>query len=52
MGRRSSRREVTARMILLRELGAEPVAYGEGLLERVRALAPEGVDAAMDFDWQ
>ena len=25
----------------LRELGAEPVAYGEGLVERVRALAPE-----------
>jgi NADPH:quinone reductase-like Zn-dependent oxidoreductase len=34
---------------LLRELGAKPVAYGEGLLERVRALAPDGIDAAMDF---
>lgn len=33
----------------LRELGAEPVAYGEGLAERVRALAPEGVDAAIDL---
>ncbi|MEU6578687.1 NADP-dependent oxidoreductase [Streptomyces sp. NPDC046805] len=33
----------------LRSLGAEPVAYGEGLLERLRALAPEGVDAAVDF---
>jgi NADPH:quinone reductase len=33
---------------LLRELGAEPVTYGEGLLERVRALAPKGVDAAVD----
>ena len=32
----------------LRSLGAEPVAYGEGLVERVRALAPEGVDAALD----
>ncbi|MFF1393862.1 NADP-dependent oxidoreductase [Streptomyces sp. NPDC058287] len=32
----------------LRELGAEPVTYGEGLAERVRALAPEGVDAAFD----
>ncbi|MFI6643325.1 NADP-dependent oxidoreductase [Streptomyces sp. NPDC050504] len=32
----------------LRELGAEPVAYGEGLAERVRALAPGGVDAALD----
>ena len=34
---------------LLRELGAEPVAYGDGLLDRVRALAPEGVDAALDL---
>ncbi|WP_018546651.1 NADP-dependent oxidoreductase [Streptomyces sp. LaPpAH-108] len=33
----------------LRSLGAEPVTYGEGLVERVRALAPEGVDAALDF---
>jgi NADPH:quinone reductase-like Zn-dependent oxidoreductase len=32
----------------LRSLGAEPVAYGEGLLDRVRALAPGGVDAALD----
>ena len=32
----------------LRSLGAEPVAYGEGLAERVRALAPDGVDAALD----
>lgn len=30
----------------LRSLGAEPVSYGEGLVERVRALAPGGVDAA------
>lgn len=34
---------------LLRELGAEPVAYGDGLLERVKALVPEGVDAALDL---
>ena len=33
---------------LLREFGAEPVAYGAGLEERVRALAPGGVDAAVD----
>ncbi|MEU7282907.1 NADP-dependent oxidoreductase [Streptomyces sp. NPDC045431] len=33
----------------LRSLGAEPVAYGEGLADRVRELAPEGVDAALDF---
>ncbi|EFL20080.1 NADP-dependent oxidoreductase [Streptomyces sp. C] len=32
----------------LRELGAVPVTYGEGLADRVRALAPEGVDAALD----
>ena len=29
-------------------LGAEPVAYGEGMIERVRALAPDGVDVALD----
>jgi len=34
---------------LLRELGAEPIGYGEGLLDRVRALAPDGVDAALDL---
>ncbi|MEU6928832.1 NADP-dependent oxidoreductase [Streptomyces sp. NPDC046385] len=33
----------------LRELGAEPVAYGPGLADRVRELAPGGVDAALDF---
>ncbi len=32
----------------LQSLGAEPVAYGEGLSERVRALAPEGIDLALD----
>ncbi|RPE81911.1 NADP-dependent oxidoreductase [Vulcaniibacterium tengchongense] len=32
----------------LRSLGAEPVLYGPGLDERVRALAPKGVDAALD----
>ncbi len=33
----------------LRGLGAEPVAYGEGVVERVRALAPDGVDAVADL---
>lgn len=33
----------------LRDLGAEPVTYGEGLVGRVRALAPDGVDAVADF---
>jgi NADPH2:quinone reductase len=34
---------------LLRELGAEPVTYGDGLADRVRALAPGGVDVALDM---
>jgi NADPH:quinone reductase-like Zn-dependent oxidoreductase len=33
----------------LRSLGAEPVRYGEGLAERVRELAPNGVDAVLDL---
>ena len=33
----------------LRDLGAEPVAYGDGLADRVRALAPGGVTAAIDL---
>ncbi|WP_024935858.1 NADP-dependent oxidoreductase [Actinomadura welshii] len=33
----------------LRDLGAEPVPYGEGLADRVRALAPGGVTAAIDL---
>ncbi|MFJ2910304.1 NADP-dependent oxidoreductase [Streptomyces sp. NPDC087228] len=32
----------------LRSLGAEPVAYGKGMAERVRALAPGGADLALD----
>jgi NADPH:quinone reductase-like Zn-dependent oxidoreductase len=32
----------------LRSLGAVPVAYGEGRVGRVRALAPDGVDLALD----
>ncbi|HEX2419767.1 MAG TPA: NADP-dependent oxidoreductase, partial [Micromonosporaceae bacterium] len=32
----------------LRSLGAEPVAYGEGLADRVRELAPDGVAAVLD----
>ncbi|GAA1853784.1 NADP-dependent oxidoreductase [Pseudonocardia ailaonensis] len=30
-------------------LGAEPVTYGDGLVDRVRALAPGGVTAALDL---
>jgi NADPH:quinone reductase-like Zn-dependent oxidoreductase len=33
----------------LRELGAIPTTYGDGLADRVRALAPGGVDAAIDL---
>ena len=33
----------------LRRLGAEPVLYGDGLDDRVRAVAPEGIDAATDL---
>ncbi|THA34879.1 NADP-dependent oxidoreductase [Streptomyces sp. A1277] len=32
----------------LRRLGAEPVEYGDGLAGRLRALAPDGIDAAFD----
>lgn len=32
----------------LRSLGAEPTTYGDGLVDRVRDLAPDGVDAALD----
>ncbi|MDH6268147.1 NADPH:quinone reductase-like Zn-dependent oxidoreductase [Rhizobium sp. SG_E_25_P2] len=32
----------------LRKLGAVPTTYGHGLPARVRALAPQGVDAALD----
>lgn len=32
----------------LRSIGATPVRYGDGLLERVRAAAPQGVDAVLD----
>lgn len=32
----------------VRSLGAEPVTYGAGLLARVRALTPGGVDLALD----
>jgi len=33
----------------LRELGAKPVTYGAGLADRVRALAPDGITAAVDL---
>lgn len=32
----------------LRAAGVEPVEYGDGLVERVRAIAPDGVTAAID----
>jgi NADPH:quinone reductase-like Zn-dependent oxidoreductase len=36
----------------LRSLGAEPTTYGDGLVERVRALAPDGVDLGFDVAGQ
>jgi NADPH:quinone reductase-like Zn-dependent oxidoreductase len=32
----------------VRQFGAEPTTYGDGLVERVRALASDGVDRALD----
>lgn len=32
----------------VREFGGEPVRYGTGLLDRVRALAPQGIAASLD----
>lgn len=32
----------------LRSLGAIPVSYGEGMVDRIRAIAPEGLDAVLD----
>lgn len=37
-----------AKHAYVRTLGAEPVAYGETFVEQVRALAPDGVDRALD----
>ncbi|MBE7190159.1 NADP-dependent oxidoreductase [Jatrophihabitans endophyticus] len=37
-----------ASLDFLRSLGAEAVAYGQGLTGRVRAVAPSGVDLALD----
>ncbi|KXO90570.1 NADP-dependent oxidoreductase [Tsukamurella pseudospumae] len=33
----------------VRDLGADPVAYGEGVVERVRRMVPGGVDRALDI---
>jgi NADPH:quinone reductase len=37
-----------ARHTFLAELGCEPVTYGPGLVDRIRDLAPDGVDVAID----
>jgi NADPH:quinone reductase-like Zn-dependent oxidoreductase len=39
----------TASSDYLRSLGAEPVTYGDGLADRVHALAPAGLTAAIDL---
>ncbi|WP_432981904.1 NADP-dependent oxidoreductase [Dactylosporangium sp. CA-233914] len=36
----------------LRSLGAIPVAYGDGLVDRVREIAPQGIDAVYDIAGQ
>lgn len=33
----------------LRALGADPVVYGDGMVDRIRAMAPAGVTAAIDL---
>lgn len=33
---------------LVRSFGAEPAGYGDGWVDRVKALAPQGVDAVLD----
>lgn len=33
----------------LRALGAEPVTYGDGMCDRIRAVAPEDITAAVDL---
>ncbi|MEV1049040.1 NADP-dependent oxidoreductase [Streptomyces sp. NPDC049916] len=38
----------TANADFVRSLGATPVAHGLGLVDRIRAAAPSGVDAALD----
>lgn len=37
-----------ANAAFLRALGVEPVRYGDGLLERIRSLAPDGIDAYLN----
>lgn len=34
---------------LLARLGATPVAYGDGVLDRIRVAAPSGIDGALDL---
>ncbi|MFI7386197.1 NADP-dependent oxidoreductase [Streptomyces sp. NPDC049813] len=33
----------------LRALGAEPVSYGDGVTDRIKELAPDGVDVVVDY---
>ncbi len=37
-----------AKLVQVQALGVTPVAYGEGLAERLREAAPEGFDAVLD----
>ena len=45
----ASRRRLPADQPLPGQLGAIPVEYGSGLMDRARAAAPDGVDAALDL---
>jgi NADPH2:quinone reductase len=38
-----------AKQDLVAELGAVPVSYGDGIIERVRSIVPDGVDAVLDM---
>ena len=38
----------TSNQDYLREIGAIPIVYGDGFVDRVRAVAPDGVDAVFD----
>ncbi|HLZ38498.1 MAG TPA: alcohol dehydrogenase catalytic domain-containing protein, partial [Mycobacteriales bacterium] len=47
--RESSGPRATATPTTCGELGGQPVRYGDGLVDRVRAVAPDGVDAVVDL---
>jgi NADPH:quinone reductase-like Zn-dependent oxidoreductase len=50
LGARVLGTESAANHDYVRELGAEPFEYGDGLVDRVRAAVPEGVTAVLDLN--